>query len=834
MNIFMEFFLFFVSILQFLFPFAFKDEVVVPEQTTDIVIEDVIPEEHEHTGGNGNCLQSAVCEICGEVYGSRGEHVYSETVTPATCLEGGYTTYRCRFCLVSKVEDYTEATGHSFEKSSSKATCVVAGYDYYSCENCTFAYSEENEPAKGHKYKEEYSSADCTSGYTVIHRCETCKYSYSEVSSAALGHDYEPVVTEPTCITEGYTTYKCKRCDQSYKAEPTAKIDHQFTEYTPDGNASCSNGGTKTAFCDFGCGTKDSIPDNGQMLPHVDANKDTLCDACGTEVFVDYTYLQYPAEALANVDINTFLEKADANYGTDEYSSNKGTSYNGIMTSPYFTAKVKGRVNGATTVSTTPIPVYSTLTFVGSLQSGALHSFSEIYIAEGEYDTFTIEIDSAGINISSAVILPESSGETVTVKNGKATAILSGLGTHTFLFNGKDNQRYAYTVHVRAEVDEDAEIAQLRADGYAVYVIGSKAKGDDYDAYLTDIPYAAYVGQQNMVVYLRKGSYVAAKHMYEINNATDESRNSDADVNTGIGQNRWGFITANGCTNFKFLGYGAIDLSHLDRSERRGMIFSWSENVELRGIKIINAPQWSIITYRVNNMTIKDVDVYGYRQNSDAFDICNSNNVTLEGCFARSGDDAFVVKTLGGDENATADTIMINNCYAWVGKARAFGIFGETHKNISNVTFKDNTVLFHDATWNYMRIPAIGIVVEGDESNPSLAVENSGTKLTNITFENIEICRNRASAINTIIYKDVQNYLIDGLTFKDIKFEKINSIEYDDENVSSVSTINTFSSTSTIRNVVVENIICGNTKVTDDNYRDYFDENILVYCGSIK
>ncbi len=830
MNVFTEFFLFFMSILQFLFPFAFKDdEVVVPEQTTDIVIEDVIPEDHEHTGGNGNCLQSAVCEICGEVYGGRGEHVYGATVTPATCLEGGYTTYRCRFCLDKKVDDYTEATGHSIEKSSTKATCVVAGCDYYSCLNCTYFYKEETEPAKGHKYKEEYSSADCTSGYTIIHRCETCKYSYSEVSESALGHDYEPHVTEPTCTTDGYTTYKCKRCDKSYRADIVEKTNHKFTEYISDNNATCTSPGTKTAQCDFDCGVISNIPGDGPMLPHEDNTKDTLCDVCGTEIFVDYTYLQYPAAALAdNIDLNTFLEKANATYGTDEYSSNKGTEYNGIRTSPYFTAKVKGRVNGAQTATTTPIPVYGTIVFVGATQRGALHSFSEIYIKEGEYDTFTIEIDSASLNITSAVILPESSGETVTVKNGKATAVLSGLGTHTFLFNGKDNQQYAYTVHVRAEIDEDAEIAQLRADGYTVEVVNSME-------YLTELPYVAYVGSRDLVIYLRKGSYIAAKHVHEINNDTDESVNIEADANTGVGgQNRWGFVTVNGCTNFKLMGYGAIDLSHLDRSERRGMIFSWSENVELRGVKLINAPQWSIFTYRVNDMTIKDVDVYGYRLNSDSFDICNSRNVTIDGCFSRSGDDAFVVKTLGGDENATTDTIMIKNCYAWVGKARAFGIFGETHKNISNVTFKDNTILFHDATWDYMKIPAIGIVVEGDETNPSLAVENSGTTLTNIVFDNIEICRNRASAINAIIFKDVQNYLIDGLTFKNIKFEKINGMTYGDQNVDSVSTINTFSATSTIRNVVIENIVCGNTKVTDDNYRDYFDENILVYCGSIK
>jgi hypothetical protein len=52
-------------------------------QTTEPVVEEtVIPGEHVHTGGNGNCLQSAICEICGETYGGDGEHVYTVTVKP--------------------------------------------------------------------------------------------------------------------------------------------------------------------------------------------------------------------------------------------------------------------------------------------------------------------------------------------------------------------------------------------------------------------------------------------------------------------------------------------------------------------------------------------------------------------------------------------------------------------------------------------------------------------------------------------------------------------------------------------------------------------------------
>ncbi len=859
MNVFMEFFLFFMSILQFLFPFAFKD-TEVPVQPTDPVVEEtVIPGEHVHTGGNGNCLQSAVCEICGEIYGGKGEHVYAATVTPATCTDGGYTTYVCRFCLQSKVEDYTAATGHTYEKTSTKATCVFAGYDYYSCINCVDSYSVETESAKGHSYEDEYFSANCTEGYRVVHKCKTCKSSYSEEVSSSLGHDYTETITAPTCQKGGYTTFKCIRCPYSYTGAETGTVNHTYTNYVKDAPATCISTGTKIAYCDYGCGTVDTIAGDEALLPHADNDKDTICDTegCTEKIYVDYTYLQYPDAALANVAVNTFISKADDAYADGEmYAANAGFDHNGIIKSPYFTAKIHGRVNGAERSSVTPIPVYGTVVYVGETGKGALHSFSEIYITEGEYDTFTIEIDSAGLAITDAVILPESSGEKATVSNGKVTAVLSGLGTHTFLFNN-ENQQYAYTVHVRAQIDDNAAIEYLESQGYNVIVIEGYHKISELKNLLysgIDIKENVYsviqYGDVKKVIYLKKGTYLVADHVYDINSSEQESSNADSlTVNgntltgfdmSGIGQNRAGAINIKGSSNVQILGYGAIDLSHLDRGERRGAIISWSDNVRIQGLKFINAPQWSLVTYRVNGMEIKDVDIYGYRLNSDAFDICNSNNVTVDGCFSRSGDDAFVVKTLGGDDNATSNNVNVENCYAWVGKARAFGIFGEAYKNISNVTFKNNTVLFHDAVWNYLRIPAIGIVVEPayeKDSSGNDVEMNSGSTLSNILFENIEICRNRSSAMNCLIFDKVNNFTVDGLTFRNISFERMNQVVYEDKYVNSVSTINRFTQTengTVIRNVVIENILCGDTKVTDQNYTNYFNPEVTVYCGSFK
>lgn len=850
MNMFMNFFLYFVSILQFLFPFAFKD-TEVPVQTTEPVVEEtVIPGEHVHTGGNGSCLQSAICEICGEAYGGEGQHTYTATVKAATCLQGGYTTYRCRFCLHTEVRDYTDAKGHTLKMKTTEATCAVAGYNVYTCVDCYYSRSEEIEPAKGHDYTSVTFSANCTEGYRTVHTCNTCGNISIEQSADAIGHDYGAVKTTPTCDLKGYTTYTCTRCQDSYIGDEVSALGHSFTNYIPDGNGSCTRHGTATAICDNGCGEDDTKEDTSALLAHNDDDKNTRCDECNEKLYVNFSCLQYPTEALArlgiDVSIQDFVGKADKSFGNgkDIWATNKGTNENGvtgkeyssIVTSPYFAAKVTGKFEGAETATETSIPVYGAVVYVGETGRGAIHSFSEVYIKAGEYATFEIEISTlpGQTSITNAVILPESSGEKARVENGTVKAIISGFGVHTFVFNNED-QAYAYTITIREDIDEDAEIAALREQGYEVIVAGNKS-GDDYGAYVNTLPFIDSVGAKKVVIYLRRGTVLAAPHIYEINTNYDEfedpAKKEARNDETGISQSRYAYITAKGVDDYKILGYGAIDLGRLDRSERRGIIISWARNVEIRGIKLFNAPQWSVIVYNSDFVNIKDVDVIGYRQNSDAFDICNSRDVTVDGCFARSGDDGFVVKTLGGEETVVTNTVTVKNSYAWVSKARAFGIFGETFRNISNVYFEDNVVLFHDATWNYFRIPAIGIVIE-DEG------ENSGSdayrrRLTNIVFDGIEICRNDAAAMHCIVYDGVDYYTIDGVKFKNISYEKLNTIQDNGKDVIALNTINSHSAGAIIeQNCVVENIVCGGTRITRDNYSQYFNYNTLYYCGDV-
>ena len=502
-----------------------------------------------------------------------------------------------------------------------------------------------------------------------------------------------------------------------------------------------------------------------------------------------FEYLEYPEEAiksLSSVGLTTtsFTKRADDD-GDELYVNAQGyQDINGIIKSPYFTVHVEQ----------TYIPVYATTVFVGNTQKGALHSFCEVYVDTSKNFELSFQLNTHGFMINNVTILPRTLDFKPIYQNTVLNGKITQLGTYTFVFNN-DDQEHGFTIFVRELVDEDAEIRKYQEQGYNVVPVEKGFHNSD--------AFFDFYGLNNTVFYLKRGAYLLSKHTYDITSDNDNYNNTskqDTDLmNAGhlpMGLNRCPYLNLTGCNNVKIVGSGVVDLSHLDRAERRGIVIAYANNIEISGVKFINSPEWTFITYDSENITIKDVDIFGYKQNSDAFAICNSRNVTVDNSFCRSGDDLFDVKAAGGREEAISKNITFTNCTAWNGKARCFGICGEVEKDIKDVTFKDSTVVFHDATWNEDRIPALAIVVE-----------IPGGSIDNVTFENIEIYRAYSRAIGCLIYSDtIENFNISNVKYKNIRYTapkknkiasngKVNSIQVEFENIySSGSKINSLDS----------------------------------------
>lgn len=81
------------------------------------------------------------------------------------------------------------------------------------------------------------------------------------------GHTFtSEIIEEPTCVSEGMRLCMCK-CGKYY-TELIATIPHIYTDYTYNNDATCSEFGTKTAYCDYGCGNSNTITAEGIYADH--------------------------------------------------------------------------------------------------------------------------------------------------------------------------------------------------------------------------------------------------------------------------------------------------------------------------------------------------------------------------------------------------------------------------------------------------------------------------------------------------------------------------------------------------------------------------------------
>lgn len=93
-------------------------------------------------------------------------------------------------------------------------------------------------------------------------------YAESKTQKFGDGDDEGWIITKiPTCTENGEKTRYIEDED-IYETEVIPATGHSFTKYESDGNATCSQKGTKTAKCDNNCGEKDTIIDDETTVPH--------------------------------------------------------------------------------------------------------------------------------------------------------------------------------------------------------------------------------------------------------------------------------------------------------------------------------------------------------------------------------------------------------------------------------------------------------------------------------------------------------------------------------------------------------------------------------------
>ena len=208
------------------------------------------------------------CTVCGatKVDPYEGElakpaegHKYEKVVTPATCKEGGYTTYTCSVCGDSYKDDETPVDENAHEAKIAKvlkdATCTTKGIAKYTCAICGKDLGYKTTETS-HDWKEvERVEATCGKDGKVSYVCTKCEDTKEETIPATGEHELEEVFRDATCTEPAMVGKACKNCDYTEEMEPvegSEALGHDFvldTENEKYVAATCEEGGLDTFKC---------------------------------------------------------------------------------------------------------------------------------------------------------------------------------------------------------------------------------------------------------------------------------------------------------------------------------------------------------------------------------------------------------------------------------------------------------------------------------------------------------------------------------------------------------------------------------------------------------
>ncbi len=333
---------------------------------------------------------------------------YDAVVTNPTCTEQGYTTHTCRVCGDSYVDTYVNAIDHNYGAP-------------------TYVWSADN--------------ITCTATRVCAHNPE-----HVETENATVE---EKVTQAQACDKEELTTYTATFTNAAFATQTKENVKtkealtHSYTTYVSDGNATFDQNGTKTATCDNGCGTTDTIDDEGSKITVVatigEKKYASLAEAVADAKDSDVVIL------FADITIDTTLtidENITLNLNDKKVTVNAGT---GIKVAIGQVVTITG--NGSVTANITAVEVSGDSvviiengTFTGGTQ--AILNRSNITIKGGTFNGNTYGLlngVSATVNVNGGAF----EGNTAAIQNNDNGTLTISDGT----FNNKVSNRGVATIN---------------------------------------------------------------------------------------------------------------------------------------------------------------------------------------------------------------------------------------------------------------------------------------------------------------------------------------------------------------------------------------------------
>ena len=262
----------------------------------------------------------------------------------------------------------------------------------------------------------------------------------------------------------------------------------------------------------------------------------------------------------------------------------------------------------------------------------------------------------------------------------------------------------------------------------------------------------------------------------------------------------YGQIRAEGLKNLTIRGRGIFSGEiYFRRNEAEYTLpieIRSSENVKIEDIIFIDPAGWTITLFNSKDVEINNIKIITARQNGDGISVQSCNNVSVNGGYVRTWDDALVVKNTG---NKPTSNITFDNVVVWTDLAQSMEVgyeaFGET---MENITFKNITVVhnFHKAVislHNADDAKISGVTYQNITVEDCQTLGDNQKDGENDFLIDLDVLYNLDWSTSTNIQGTVKNVVIDN-----VKVYKIASTV--------ISRINGFSNTATIDGVRISDI----------------------------
>ena len=356
-------------------------------------------------------------------------------------------------------------------------------------------------------------------------------------------------------------------------------------------------------------------------------------------------------------------------------------------------------------------------------------------------------------------------------------------------------------------------------------------KGNALHLFVNDIDKAPADSEKENVIYFGKG-YHDLTQTYE-NGVMELTDNQIVYIDAGAVV-RGGFSIRE-ASHVTIKGSGVI-LSNLAENSPKCIDTYLSEHILVDGViaNLAVAKQWTTHFCFSNDITVNNYKVISpHYASTDAIDISNSQNVTINNCFLRASDDCVSIKGLGDETSAPSDNpavenITVQNTVMWNDCNSTMCIGAETRAaSFNNITFKNIDVIY-----SYDDPKLHGQLNDRSVMN---IVALWGTDISNVTWEDIRVnecealiqCSYAENFHNGVLTGNLADYTgtIDGITFKNITADSTS-----DSALAGSIAFAGYSADHGISNVTLENVIVNDNAITSDDIiiRDDYVMNVNI------